>query len=805
MAGGLPIENAADQYDMVDFGQLFGLIKKRAVVIAIFMAVVAIAALAHALLATPQFTAQGVLYLGETQRNGDSGDAGPVDLSAFSATSDVETQIGLLTTGTLIQRAVLETGLNTTLRPVGMPKRTYWRWKIFSHGSTAVFVPGAGTLQVVDTTLAGRFRIITGRNNTYRLYDRTKTLGGTPLLTGVIGLPEAVGAYSITVQAGTLAPGSEASFSPPGGKTIPGVAYDLDVVPPDVLAADLSGVLSVTAGGDLEQPTQLATLQLRWNDPYKAKQFINQLMNDYIATQLQWKTQAASVTESFVTAQLVEVAKRLAQANKNLARFESQTGILDPRQSAQQTSDQMAQFQTQRATILLQQREFRHLYNSIKSKNAGRDPYLISSGTDPVLSGLSSSLANALVQLRQLGAEYTSASQDIGVQESQVDELRNSIATLIKNDLDQTTANLAAIDQVIGSYRHKLQAQPAEALRVAALTRTSDQLGQFYGLLTEKAEEARLSKAATIIATRVVAPAEMPRGATSPKATIAVVGGAIAGLFLGIIYVFLKQTLSSRYESEEQVRRLVKLPVYGKIPTQKLVGTGSNFFGPNMPNAFSEAFQMIKRNINRLTRRQKGTVLLVISANERDGKTMVATNLAKTFADDGKRAVMLDCDFYLSRLPTLGAFYGAPGLTDWLTTGERPPLQQWPGESFFVLPAGVRPKRNMRLDESALAEIVNQLRAEFDYVILDSPPLPVVSDGLVLADLADVILSVISIRKTERRAFDYHHELLAEFDRLHGIIINGAEGSTYAESETYFTGPKKRRHRIAGWLNAFVE
>lgn len=794
----LPSTALADPYDTVDFGHLLTVLKRRAFTILLFVALFAAAALAHVLLATPQFMAQGMLYLGETQDTGNSSDSGTVNLSAYATESDVETQIGLLTTGTLIERAVLESGLNTTLRPAGAPPLTYWRWQLFAKGDTGVFLPAHQGLQVVDTTLPGKFRIIIGRNGTYWLFPREDaTLRGKPILTGKIGRPEKVGQYTITVRdaSPSLPADAESAARKPPRITgpAPGSAFDLDVVPPDVLADSLAnGALSVTAGGSPEQPTKLATLELHWHDPYQAKQFINYLMADYIAMQLQWKTEAASVTENFVTTQIADVGKKLARADAALASFQSQTGIVDPQQSAQQAATEMTQFETQRAALVLQQKALQQLHESFQSPQKGVDPYLITLADDPVLSALASSLSEAQTKLAQLSAEFMPGVHDLTVQQSQVLELRHAIADLVDNNLAQATKNIKDIDGLIASYREKLKKQPAEALKVAALTRASDQLGRFYGVLMEKAEQAQISKAATIIATRVVTPSRMPHGAASPKAKIAVIGGAVAGLFVGIIVVFLQQTLSSRYESEEQIRRMIKLPVYGAIPTLKLTGGGGNFFGPESVNSFSESFRLLKRNLAASTRqqkiiaRQRAMVLLVISANEGDGKTTVAANLAKTFAEDGKRVVMLDCDFHLSRLRKLKEFSNVPGLTDWLATRGMPHLQRWPGEDFWLITAGTSAAQSTRLDEPAFSAILELLSAEYDYVILDSPPLPAVSDGLVLAEFADMILSVVSVKNTGRRSFDYHNELIEGFGRPHGLIINGAENMSYSAKDAYF-------------------
>jgi Mrp family chromosome partitioning ATPase len=224
-------------------------------------------------------------------------------------------------------------------------------------------------------------------------------------------------------------------------------------------------------------------------------------------------------------------------------------------------------------------------------------------------------------------------------------------------------------------------------------------------------------------------------------------------------------------------------------------------FGPDRLNPFSEAFKLIKRNIYRHAVEDRATVVLVISASKEDGKTTVAANIAKSLADDGKRVVLVDCDVYLSRIQGMPSFAGAPGLSDWMATGERPKLMAWPDEKFTLLPAGsLLTPRSERLGEHAFETVMKALGEEFDYIVLDSPPLPIVSDGLTLGGFADLILSVVSVANTARRAFAQHNELIEALSKPHGIIINGADTADFEASEAYFLGSTSRWNKFTGWF-----
>ncbi len=787
------------QHDTVDIGQFVKLLRRRAKTIMLFTLLSTGVALLHVLFATPQFTARGVLYLGDTQPSDGSADpASSISLSAYSTQSDVETQIELISTGALIERAVLETGLNAQIRPAGTPPLTYWRWKLFAHGRTSVFVPGPQALQVINAIDPGNYRLVTGPENSYKLYTRGGLFGGGRLvLDGVLGKPATGNGVSLLVQLADSRYQNDQSSIVKAGQS-----YNLDITAPDALANNiLAGALSVTAGGSPLQPTKLAFLEFRWNDPYHAQIFVQQVMKDYIATQLAWKTEAASVTENFVTDQLTNVSKQLAQADQNLSSYQAQTGIINPEQSAQAVVTQMAQLQTKRAALLLQRQALQQLNDGFETKTGGVDNYLLSETNDTVLAGLVTSLSNALVKLQQLRMEYTGNDQNLQIQEAQVAELRGSIKNVVRNDLAAANRGLADIDQLMVGYHEQIKEQPAESLKVASLKRSSDLLGQLYQLLSQKAEQAQISKAATIVDTRIVTPSKLPLGASSPRAAITIIAGALVGLIAGIALVLAQRMFSGRFESEDQIRLAVGAPVYGAVPRQARALVGSNVFGPEQFSPFSEAFRLIKRNIYRNTDLGRAAVILVISASKEDGKTTIAANLAKTLADDGKRVVLVDCDLYLSRLQSMPSFSGALGLTDWLVTNKRPTLKSWPGEKFFLLPAGtMRSTRREPLNEKALAAVVAELSGEFDYLILDSPPLPIVSDGLTLGQLADLILSVVSVSHTMRRAFEVHNELINALDRPHGIIINGADGANYGGDEAYFLGEPGRLNRFTGWF-----
>jgi capsular exopolysaccharide synthesis family protein len=504
-----------------------------------------------------------------------------------------------------------------------------------------------------------------------------------------------------------------------------------------------------------------------------------------------------------VTGQLAKVSAALAQADRNLATYQSQTGIVDVPQNAQSMITQLAQYETQRTTSQLQQEALKQLNDEIQNSQGelNPNPYLISQVNDTVLAALTNSLSDAETKLNQLRVQFTPNSVEVKMQTAQVQRMEESIRTIVHNDFQAATKNLAGLNTIINRLESEIKRMPAESLRVISLKRSTDVLGQLYVLLMEKEEQARVSKAATIINTRVVTPANTPLFVTSPKAMVNIVFGALAGLVVGAGLVFGQRAMSGRYETEEQIRSAVRLPVYGTVPRQLKSEPGPNMLGQEQRNAFSESFRLLRRSIYRNTTAGKTMVILIISASKDDGKTTVAVNLAKSLADDGKNVVLMDGDLHLSRLHELLKLKSAVGLTDCLETSAELPIQDCPEENFKVLASGSAPLHGKQhFNEKTLAPVFANLSGKFDYVVVDSPPLPTVSDGMIFGSFADLILTVVSVSHTPKRTLNIHNELVETLDRPHGIIINEVEGRVMGEGDAYFMTETARGGKISGWL-----
>jgi polysaccharide biosynthesis transport protein len=310
----------------------------------------------------------------------------------------------------------------------------------------------------------------------------------------------------------------------------------------------------------------------------------------------------------------------------------------------------------------------------------------------------------------------------------------------------------------------------------------------------------------------VLAAASVPRGPVRPQPTRnAALGGAV-GLLFGIGLAFLFEYLDDSVKTSEDVESLTGgIPTLGLIPAidwkDKAQTQLVSISKPSSPAA--EAYRSLRTSVQFLSLERNLQVVQLTSPSASEGKTTTLTNLGVAMARSGLRVVVVDCDL---RRPRLMDFFGLSnhiGFTSVLL-GESPlsaAVQQVPDEArLFVLASGPLPPNPSELLASRRAdEVVDALRAEFDVVLIDSPPVLPVTDAAVLSRVVDGTLLVATVRTTRKKALLRAVEALRQVDApIVGTVLNGLPvDSAYASSYTYHhysaspygQEPKKRRGR----------
>ncbi|MCS6801558.1 MAG: polysaccharide biosynthesis tyrosine autokinase [Chloroflexota bacterium] len=296
-----------------------------------------------------------------------------------------------------------------------------------------------------------------------------------------------------------------------------------------------------------------------------------------------------------------------------------------------------------------------------------------------------------------------------------------------------------------------------------------------------------------------------PGTLTRPRTAANTVAGAVLGVLLGVVTVFLLEYLDDTLKGQESVDRFIKLPVVGTIP--RLVGAGTkrgrafgrwspggaaamtqpsgngrliNHRNPKSPVA--EAYRQLRTNIQFASLDKPLRTILLTSAGPQEGKSTTLANLAIAIAQTGSKVIAVDCDL---RRPTLHQLFGVKNVAGLTTLMVAPTLddlctQETDVPNLLVLPTGpLPPNPSELLGSRRMAEIIERLRGEADYILFDSPPVAAVTDAAVLATRVDGVLLVVMANKTKRELAQKARAALEKVGaNLIGVVLNNVKYDT---------------------------
>jgi tyrosine-protein kinase Etk/Wzc len=429
--------------------------------------------------------------------------------------------------------------------------------------------------------------------------------------------------------------------------------------------------------------------------------------------------------------------------------------------------------------------------------------------------------------------------------------LEESIALDI--ELQALGAQEAHLRKILDNYSNHLKKLPDKELALVRLMRDKEVNNKIYTKLLEEREQARIREAAEIGNIRVIEPAEKPRGPTRPKKMLNLIIGVFTGIVIGLTLIFVREFLQEAPRTQEQVERLLRLPVLTLVPqikpglSFKLNGRhrqqmliDQDGAAPFIQDAYSYLWSSLQ-----FSNRRRPLLIMITSTGPSEGKSTIASNLALTAARHGKKTILIDGDL---RKPTLHETFGvacSPGLRNlvieanevWpslalpaetLTPGEQETssaLALRPAERFqsfheAIFPAlehalQVTEMKNLRIltmgdpllapdvlwTSSVTEEILSMLRQIADFVIIDTPPVIGMPDASIIARYCDGVLFCVAAGQTDKTMQLRAKKILEQAsNKLWGVVLNKVDlnviygASNYSKYYAKYYG-KGERHR----------
>ncbi len=532
------------------------------------------------------------------------------------------------------------------------------------------------------------------------------------------------------------------------------------------------------------------------NVPKRAKEVVNAIAYTYLKQTINLKTLAASTKLKFIDDQLKEISKNLKESEVKLANFKKEKNLIDLDKETEVIIQKLSDLDNRIANLRIRENAVNILYKYMKS---GKDLSSLPIGSvginDPILISLVNKLNDSKVKLKELLVEYTDKHPDVIKEKNTISKLENDIKFAINSLKSEIEAQKNALQNMMSQYKIVFKSLPENERHFIELKRRFIINEKIYSYLLEKKVEASIAKAATISKNRIIDRATEPTSPVKPKKPIILLLGGFLGLFLGVMYSYVRDFINDTIQSDEDIRKISVLPILGIVPKIKSRLLKNNVFVLKDPKSiFAEAFRLIRLNIRFLNPQKEVKTIVVSSTIEKEGKTTVAVNLGGIFALSNKKTILIDLDL---RKPNIHNFFNIKnekGVTDYILgqISLDQAIRKTDNKYLDIIPVGILPPNPSELLLSdKIKALISELKNSYDYVIIDSPPIGRVADSLLLMKDADASVIVLKANYSKRIFVSLIDRKVKELDLKNvGFVLNGVKKRNISYQYGYAYGYK---------------
>jgi tyrosine-protein kinase Etk/Wzc len=658
---------------------------------------------------------------------------------------------------------------NSVLRSVVSDSKLWLRLQDVDRSS----VPAFANLELTDNSLMGSYTLEIGRDGAYELSRRDTTAVESGRLGGPVG--SSFG-FNWIPSADLLKPGSKSRFS---------------VRSIDAATLALRGAIDV----DLDDAAGIMYTTLLWKDRLEGAAVLNALQDQFLETASNLKNIELKETADILKEQARQAEERLRVTELALEQHRIRTitlpsegisvspSIGESGQVAVATRDPVfdAYFRrkVEQSSLQAELEQLRRINEDARS--GGRIDVLglqmlSSAGRYPALQAALEELNLKDAQRRSLLLTFTEQHEAVQQLSAEINELQTvTIPALIGDLTSQLETRLETLDSQLTDQTAELQRIPARSIEQARLEREVFNAAGIQQELQTRLKEAELAVATSSPGLQVLDRATPPLWPTENTAPRILIMASLAGLGLGIAGALLFDRFDKRIRYPDEISRSLGLHVLGIVPRL------DSQSGMDAEVAV-EAFRSIRVQISHANGGSRGT-LLVTSPAPRDGKSMVSANLAISYAAAGFRTILVDADVRRGHAQEMFGVERSPGLTDLLSGRvDLETVQQATSvANLSMIARGDSGGFNAELlDAKAMDDLLAALRAAYDVVVLDAPPLAAGADVLVLGKRSDKVVIVLRAGETNSQLARTKLEMIGNVDLpIVGAVLNAVPTSSH--------------------------
>ena len=531
----------------------------------------------------------------------------------------------------------------------------------------------------------------------------------------------------------------------------PGDNYAFDFSTFDFLRNSVAGNLNFKI---VDRLATVIRISLVCESIRKGIDIVNELMNVYANQKLERKNHTASITIEYIETQLNEISDSLNLTEDYLQSFRSSRQLLNIDNQATEIYTRYTDLQARLAEMVTLKRYYEHISGLLLNDNFSNIMLPSAIGIqDPLLNNLMSQLITAQAQrvnLIENKQERNPLVQKLGI------EIENLKKTITNNISAVNKTNNISIDEMnkrIRSIETEISRIPATQRQLGNIERKYRLNDAIYNYLMEKHAEAKITKASNLQDDVVVEPA-MAVGQISPNSRKNYLIAFFLGFAIPFGFLLAKNMLNIRIESQNDIESITDGPVLGKILHNRHKTTNVVFEFPK--SNIAESFRALRTNLDFYVKGGHKKVIMVTSCLEEEGKSFIALNLAMSYAQLGRKSILLNFDLRKQKAYFKEKEESQEGLSSYMigNTNLEDIIIKSPHINLDYIPAGILPPNPVELIALNKTEkLITKLKDDYDIIVLDTTPLGQVTDAYLLIDQSEIKIIVVRQNYTPKNVF----------------------------------------------------
>ena len=546
--------------------------------------------------------------------------------------------------------------------------------------------------------------------------------------------------------------------------------------------------------------------------PYEAALIANSYAQQYKSLNLEVNRNQLTFVKNFLGKQKTEKQKELDMAEDSLRNFQEKGGIIALDEQATALIDQLSQFEAKMNATKIDYLASSNILRQYKDELKKQDPrmanYLESLTSETYINALQKQLAELQIN-KDLALANTNPKIDVTAKVKEYDQKINELKNKLNDKIEVIKAGIFAsspeevkelsqkiieedvknsslkttvdgLKEIVDNYEKKFNKLPKTSIELARLQRNREFLEKLYSLVENKYQEAVINEQSQPGNVLVVDKGRIPPKPAKPNRILIILIGIVLGTGLAFGYVLIRDYFDDTVKTPEDIQRK-NINVLAWIPRIEGINTRGKveFIVANKPKSIpSEAFKALRTRVQFSNiDLESFKTILITSATPSEGKTVIALNLAGSFAQADKNVLLIDCDL---RKPRMHGIFGVnknPGLVNYLFNQVSIDEIIWRSdliENFSYITSGTIPPNPAEvLQSKAMLNFLDNMRRRFDMIIIDSPPIISVTDSEILSRMVDGSILVVSAENTEVDMMKHAVELMRnEKSPFLGVVLN---------------------------------